>query len=143
MKRYTTDINNQNHSTITDDKATQLCVSELNDGIIKSIHKAYANITDEANTKNSINPLKSWHTPWWTSSLKLQRIGSRYGMTFGLPVINHVTAIYINYIYISMVANQKHVYPNLQLFRKRKKLIYSAMSRYIMLKLINYGNHIL
>ena len=45
--------------------------------------------------------------------------------------------------YISMVANQKHVYPNLQLFRKRKKLIYSAMPRYIVLKLINYGNHIL
>ena len=42
-----------------------------------------------------------------------------------------------------MVVNQKHVYPNLQLFRKRKKLIYSAMPRYIVLKLINYGNHIL
>ena len=42
-----------------------------------------------------------------------------------------------------MVANQKHVYPNLQLFRKRKKKIYSAMPHYIVLKLINYSNHIL
>ena len=52
-------------------------------------------------------------------------------------------SIFHNENNISMVANQKHVYPNLQLFRKRKKLIYSAMPRYIVLKLINYGNHIL
>ena len=65
LKKYTTDINDLNHiSTITDDKAAQLCVNKLNDGIIKSIHKACANITDEANTKNSIHPLKSMHTPW-------------------------------------------------------------------------------
>ena len=44
---------------------------------------------------------------------------------------------------ISMVANQKHVYPNLKLFRKRKKLIYSAMPHYIVLKLINYSNQVL
>ena len=74
LKKYTTDINNLNHvSTITDDKAAQLCVNELNDGIIKSIHKACANITDEANTKNSINPLKSRHTPWWTSSTQVAK----------------------------------------------------------------------
>ena len=74
LKNYTTDINNLNHiSTITDDKAAQLCVNELNDGIIKSIHKACANITDEANTKNSINPLKSRHTPWWTSSTQVAK----------------------------------------------------------------------
>ena len=42
-----------------------------------------------------------------------------------------------------MVANQKHVYPNLQLSRKRKKRIYSAMPHYIVLKLIYYSNHIL
>ena len=68
LKKYTTDINNLNHSTINDDKAAQLCANELNDRIIKSIHKACANITDEANIKNSVNPLKSRHTPWWTSS---------------------------------------------------------------------------
>ena len=44
---------------------------------------------------------------------------------------------------ISMVTNQKHVYPNLQLFRKRKKKNYSAMPHYIVLKLIDYSNHIL
>ena len=42
-----------------------------------------------------------------------------------------------------MVTNQKHVSLNVQLFRKRKKLIYSAMPHYIVLKLINYSNHIL
>ena len=73
MKKYTTDINNLNHSTITDDKAAQLYVNELNDGIIKSIHKACANITDEANSKNSVNLLTSMHTLWWSSSTQFAK----------------------------------------------------------------------
>ena len=73
LKKYTTDINNLNHSTITDDKAAQLYVNELNDGIIKSIHKACANITDEANSKNSVNLLTSMHIPWWTSSTQVAK----------------------------------------------------------------------
>ena len=51
LKKYTTDINNLNHSTITDDKAAQLCVNELNDGIIKSIHKACAKLQMKPTSK--------------------------------------------------------------------------------------------
>ena len=66
-----------------------------------------------------------------------------------LHLVNHLTMqidmgkVLIN---TSMVTNQKHVYPNLQLFRKQNKLVYFGMPHYNFIfvsKLITHSNHIL